>query len=220
MSRLKKYLIESFEPNYDAMAELIRKDCGPWIKESRGATASRGISRNKPKLDNIEKRTIRTNRVPKDTSIVNHTLSDLAFKDVFGWKARSNVLFVQGDVLSHLGYISKDIWVVYPIGSYKYLWAPQVRDFTLGISHMEIASMKKTGDYDEFGEHDKLQETPIYKKHFLKLVTTFIKKHYKSTGLYKALTTYSNNEVMLNCKDYYLIPLLMEYNEIGPRLKK
>lgn len=121
MTRLKNYIKE--ELNWRRIAEIIKKDCKPYLKEIGNLSLYRGMfAENRPFVKKIS----RTDRKPKDSSLVSHKIMDNIFKKKYGWKARSEGVFVTGDrSITHAYGIT---YIYFPIGKYKYLWSPNIHD--------------------------------------------------------------------------------------------
>lgn len=82
----------------------------------RGSNRSRDFGRKK----------VRTDRSPKDMPIQAHDALDDAFKDLYGWRARSEGLFCTGRKSTASSYGTAQI--VFPIGRYEYLWSDNITD--------------------------------------------------------------------------------------------
>ena len=218
MSRFEYFLDEAIDHdklNYDEqgyyqeITNQIKKDCKPWLKEAKGRPGFRATN-NVLTTYGITRRKVRTTRKPLTLNSQLHQMSDDLFKEKFGWSARSNVLFLQGDSEPPRVYGSH-VWAIFPIGSFKYIWSSNNADF-LGTSarvHQRVLGSKPSLRHiDATGGRD--EKTGIYTKEYQKLFKSImgetIKKDYRDTGLYQALTKYDYCEIMVNCKEYYAIP--------------
>lgn len=74
----------------------------------------------------INKKNIRSDRSPKDSSADWHNAFDNVFKKEFGWKARSEGLFVTGNEGNAKGYGTG--CVIFPVGRYTLLWSERIND--------------------------------------------------------------------------------------------
>lgn len=206
MTRLQKYLItekiDHDKINWDEegyakdIIKAIKKKCKPWIKESKGLPGYRGSRQEQTKYW-IKKNSVRKNRRPLTMKQSDHELIDDLFNRRYGWRARSNVLFTQGS--ESTGYFYGNLkYVVYPIGPIKYLWSPDVGDLT-----PVIESIRYELDHNFEIPVDKLQIELQSKltKEIEKLI-----KSYTDKNLHKALTQYSSHEIMVNCKNYFVLP--------------
>ena len=70
---------------------------------------------------------VHSDRLPKDTPMELHLAIDQTFNDIFGWRARSHSIFVTGRKLQASNY--GNVYVILPIGNYRYVWNPSVYDF-------------------------------------------------------------------------------------------
>jgi hypothetical protein len=189
--RLKNYITE--EKQVD-IVKLIKKDCGPWLRTINPIINSgKGFVRYsfKERIKFIKNFFPRTDREPRDNSQELHNTFDKGFLEKFGWKGRSEGVFVwpvnniAAFLLDSLDGDSHT-FIFYPIGEFKYIWSPKVKDL-FNVSRGAI-------------------ETP---EDFIK---TYINKN-----LLKSIKGPLNtgNEVMFKCSSYYLVnmkhmALLME----------
>lgn len=74
----------------------------------------------------IKKYIPRTDRYPKDTPSSYHFIADNIFYDKFGWKARSEGVFVISDYGIAKSYNRPHIFL--PVNGYKYLWSNKYKD--------------------------------------------------------------------------------------------
>jgi len=123
----------------------------------------------------ILKKKVRTDRRPLDTSVKIHKWFDRIFEKKFGWKARSNAIFCYGRPADEVALYD---FLVFPIDKFKYVWSPNIFD-------LYNITASQPDDYIE--SNDDVLET--YK--------------YTDKGLKKALV--SGNEIMVNCKEVYLV---------------
>jgi hypothetical protein len=88
----------------------------------------RGIKKNdEHKIsDGILKIIPHTNRTPKDTPLDMHKALDRSFKKHFGWKARSEGVFVSGNIAMAAGY--GNVGIFFPKNGFKYVWSPNFED--------------------------------------------------------------------------------------------
>jgi hypothetical protein len=197
--RLKQYITENND-----IVDIIKKDCKPWLKESKGLPGWRGSMKE---FEKIIKKQVRKNRKPLNIAPKMHKIIDNVFKEKFGWNARSNVVFVQGSQSTNY-YYGPHRYAIFPIGNFKYIWSKKITDLMLDIEKI----MYKISDegIPEFSEewYNKFKE--IMDKSVINL--------YSNKDLYMALTKYKYNEIMVKCKDYYMIPNEI-YFEIGDKIK-
>jgi len=203
--RLQQYITEGVSVKYDDIYDiipLIKRDCKKWINESNGQFAFRGM-KNKPLFI---KHDVRKNRKPKDTSKSQHELMDNVMNDKFGWHPRSEGLFCSGDMMSTTDYGVP--YMIFPIGDYRYVWNPKVKDSFLDTSNFSSWWVQLLSIAIE----DKFLNKFIMEKSTKKML-----KGYIDTGLSNALRR--DNEVMVECKEYYAIraeSIHSVYNDDAP----
>lgn len=189
--RLVHYINE--EKLYNFYIPKMKKDCAKFIKDIRGAS---GCLRryDKKKMDwMISKHKTRDFRKTVDipTDLSNKIGSLL--KEKFGWNARTeNVVFC---------WASKEISgfnnrYLFPVGNYKIVWSPKINDLYRRLYKL---STLKVVDYGYGSESDPKLIDNLY-EYFIqnKLLDTYTDKNLK-----KAVV--SKNEIMVNCKEYYLV---------------
>ena len=188
MTRLTKYIGRAEDIVFD-----IKKYCGPWIKESKGLPGYRAARQIQTK-GWVSKKPVRTNRKSLTMKNTDHRFLDKLFKKYYGWAARSNVLFTQGSPTTHYFY-GPFKYAVFPIGSFKYLWTENFGDLAPVIDGLRY-------DIDHNFElpEDELESRARAR------IEEIVKESYKSTGLHTALTKYKTHEIMVNCKEYFIIP--------------
>ena len=137
------------EGYYQDIANQIKRDCKPWLTESKGRPGFRATNNVLTTYGLIRKK-VRTNRRALSTRKGLHKMSDKLFNDIWGWKARSNVLFLMGDsdVPSVYG---RNIWAVFPIGEFTYLWSQELADFLQATDrvHRQIYNILQNIEYFE-----------------------------------------------------------------------
>lgn len=186
--RLIKYINE--EKSFNEWAPIIKKDCAKFIKDIRGAKGTLNrldsyLGGNALKNAVIKKNTRSNRRVmdtPEKASIGINKLLDKKF----GWKARTeNVVFCWG-----IAFASSEInsgFLIFPAGNYKYLWSPIVSDL---YNVFNLSGMPSDESYIKF-----------FKERFF--------DSYTNKNIKKAVVSF--NEIMVNCKHYYMIkPELIE----------
>jgi len=174
--KLQRYLTES-----ENILSLVEKNCSQIIKEYKKADAFlyRGLSREV--IDWI-KVVPRTNRKPRDMPIDAHNALDKAFKKKFGWKARSEGVFVSPDkmVASYFSY-QQNINIFFPFDGYKYVWSRKIEDL-----HTEIKFYIPNVNIAEQGDFDHL-----------------VNEQYIEKGIQVLL--HSKHEASFKCKAYYIL---------------
>lgn len=195
------------EEEWNPIKEKLLADCKPFLNDMGGFKEFlyRGVSR---RINNIEQLSTRKDRSPKDTKEKAHNQFDEFFKKRYGWKARSeNVIFAFGSSTPAINYGKP--YLVFPIGSYEYLWSEHIFDLTntlsafaadwvvtnMGAEYLKPEFMQK---FNEHEEYDKFLKE--FKTEFLE---TYQKGRSGDKGIYEAAK--SRNEVMVHCDKYYLV---------------
>jgi hypothetical protein len=177
----------------DENVALVKKDCAPFLKEmgksQKGSFIYRGISGG-VRSGTIEKRTSRKDRWPSDVPQEIHEYVDKELKAMFGWRPRSQGTFTSASFMTAAEFGIPSIF--FPIGKYRYIWAPSIGDF-IGeldragiISHVGKWRIESTITVEE--REDKIDE---------------ILKRYIDKNLSRAVM--NREEVIFDCKAYYLI---------------
>jgi hypothetical protein len=148
--KLKEFLTESKKiPFIDVITPILR-DCKPFIKEA--------ILPQKSKINFLysgrggsyvyfDKKKARKDRSPKDTYPDIHYDFDKEFQKQYGYPARSSSIFSTGDynIASEYGYV----YCMFPIGRYKYLWNPNVKDLYMYLNDKYMGYGNVGKDYSE-----------------------------------------------------------------------
>jgi hypothetical protein len=185
MSRFKEYITEDIDISQDffdifEFIEEVKKDCKPWlqaIKSCSKPVAYRGLPVLQFPMKHIfYDKPVRTDRRPLDMLKQKHEMLDKAFYELFGWWARSNAVFLTGDITQAADYGRE--YLVFPLGKFKFVWSPKIDDMV----HLPTR-----------GRTDTLEDV-------IKLLKEF---KFTDKGLCAALQ--SENEIMVNCKKYHAI---------------
>ena len=198
------------QTSIDNMAKMIIAKCRPYIDEI-GLTFSLddnlGLIRSEGQTSNLLRHRItRQNRQPKDTRQSIHDVLGDAFKHRFGINFRSNSVFCFPN--EKLSYHYGSPCMMLPIGDFQYLWSPFIYDAfnvfdVTNTINMPLAM--KNGLVAVNSIEDGSYITPTYLDNIKKLILSGAAK-YKQDGLRELLNdTNAKNEVMVYCKDYYLI---------------
>lgn len=190
-------LIELFEDKTSDLAEIIRRDCAPYLKlpGSSDVLLFRGVTEKYDMQTYVMPKTGRTlywtvferrkDRQPAATRQDFSEIADSYFQKNFGWKARSEGVFVTGNATEASGY--GDLFVVVPMGPTRFVWSPQVFDLynetiVLGNRWTESTPVQRQqADFEEFLNN----------------------ADYRNNGLVDAVT--SHNEIMFDCDRYLAI---------------
>ena len=188
----------------DDMDFLIERDCQPWVKASAGETVYRGA---KSKPYNY-KGTVRTNRKPVDTKPEVQELFDNIIQAKYGFKPRSNGLFITGNLSDARRY--GRVYKIYPINKFKFLWSPTIRDF-----YSETRSIERKFIQDNINTKDDIEKySKIIGKRFSREATIslpevqasikeLVLNKYITKDLPRAINSYK--EIMVVTKEFYAV---------------
>lgn len=201
--KFKSYINETELEDTDIpyLIDFIKKNCKNYLKKSKGELMFRGMRMVSPVV--IKKP--RKNRRPKDMDPKIHKLLDKAFKNVFGWKARSEGTFATGESmwLDRYG----PTYYIFPIKIFTFLWSPYIEDLLdemPGAIEDQINPWEFPDESKEYFEWKKeFNAKGGLKEKHLDLFEKFVRENYQETNLYKAI--YSKNEIMLRCREYLAI---------------
>jgi len=188
--RLQTYIINE-EKSFNEWSPIIKKDCAKFIKDIRGSkgtfTRVDGYIGGRKRQNPVILKNTRSKRQVMDSPKTITNGMNKLFKEKFGWKARTeNVVFCWGTPFN-----SQDInygFLVFPVGNYKYVWSPEVRDL---YGEFVQSSIDSSIEKEERG------------KQFMDFIGDEISDTYINKNLKKAVV--SSNEIMVNCKQYYYI---------------
>jgi len=227
--KFSKYINENKIETIEEFAELVKRDCGKFLKEIKPSNRFlyRGISGI---FDDMGVKTPRPDRTPKDTSAEGHKYLGKLFKKYHGWNARKEGVFCAGEVgeTSSYGYSC----IIFPVDGYKYLWSNKIADLYSNIEKDDafeyknyygnysilwdkyeltlfingvIKKYKFEHEYDNnyIGlNHDNIEDDVL--KTAEKELNILI-KNYLNHNIDKYLTRYGSHEMTLKCKKYYYI---------------
>jgi len=170
-----------------AFCETVKSDCAPYIKEISGDVSGTQLHRGVigTKKPYIAKRVRLEDRKPKDTSPEVHDAINQYFTKKFGAPFR-NAIFATSDVdqageYAFGGYRTGEIYTIFPVGKFKYIWSPQIPDLLDSIYEYDLPGTTAGGEWKRFADE--------------RLST------YQSTDLKSAIN--SSHEVMIRCEEYY-----------------
>ena len=172
----KSFILEDAQDKIEEYVGLIKRDCMGFIRQANGQYLYRGLG---TASDEFLSKSIRlTGRMPKDVpSLLHYTINEY-FINNFGAPFR-NAMFCSGS--QHLADFYGNIYGVFPIGNFDFVWSPEVDDL-----YMEW-------DEVEHDEHDVMVDNLMDE----------VAQTYKNDNLEQAIK--SNNEIMVRTRDYYAI---------------
>jgi len=195
--RLIRHLNEAgiIEVRESETVDLIKKDCAPFLKEmgksQKGSFIYRGIKGGvKSGPLPVEKRTSRKDRWPSDVPQEIHEYVDRELKAMFGWRPRSQGTFTSASFMTAAEFGIPSIF--FPIGKYRYIWAPGIGDFIGELDRAEVIS--HVGKWRI--------ETTISSEERKNRIDDILDK-YIDKNLPKAVM--NREEIIFDCKSYYLI---------------
>ena len=183
--RLQTYIQESNTDDLNKLIPVLKKECKPYLKECKKYDDF--LYRSSKKDYDIRKLKPRVDRKPRDTPLPLHNYMDSIFKKKFGWNARSESIFATSDYMFIEEYQGNP-YIFFPIGNFKFLWHPEISDIFIIFRDHDIidGNDKLIGDVSD--HEDTIKE--------------FI-NGYKSDNLFSAMK--SGNEIMIKCKEYYMV---------------
>jgi hypothetical protein len=179
--RLDKYI------GVDQNIEFIKRDCKLWLKETKPCKTlfMRGM-RISDKT--FFKKKVRQDRKPMNMDDEEKEMIDNGFKWKFGWRPRTEGLFITTDTSEARGY--GIIHWVFPIGNFNYLWSKEVGDMYADIPTV-IGKLRRTRGMSKIHWARRLPDL------------------YTDTNICGATKT--GNEVMVKCSAYYALRAVLEY---------
>lgn len=117
------------------MLNTIKRDCKYTIQvcQKHKSFFYRGM---KSSNASHGEKTVRQDRKPKDSGEGLHKIWDEVLEDVFGWKPRSQGLFVTTD-MDLAGDFGRE-YIVFPVGKWNYLWSKEAHDAIDMLSRTKI----------------------------------------------------------------------------------
>ena len=184
--------------------DLIRNDCAPFLKYGR--IFYRGADFHAP--EDLIKKSVRSDRKPRDIPIELHDVLDNAFKRKFGWAVRSSGVFATQD-WEHATEFGIDTYMFFPIGNFKYVWSGAFHDLFGSLETSFGDDLRAAfADWDTMPEWETLyRNLDITKKptqnlkEIQKEVGDFIVSRYTD----KYLASSEKSEVTFKCNEYYLL---------------
>ncbi len=190
-----EFLIEDIAPDLEQFMQKIKQDCQPFLSQVDEPLTNDALYRGLGKSTQafVHKTARLDNRIPSDMPENIHDGLNRFFTKEYGAPFR-NGIFATGDRQFATAYSKGPgrAYIIFPIGDFKFLWSPQVRDL-----YNEI----------EFWRHDRgipgKGREPMDDYHLLALFKHLKGKNYKTTAINAAIG--SSAEVMIYCKEYYAL---------------
>ena len=191
--KFKQYLIESSNPSVEEVLQMIYTDCMPFVKDVSNLYIGENLLYSGRKgFDSVIKKSVRTDRKPKDSLPSVHKVFDELFYKKFGLKGRSSALFCTGDYNEAAGY-GNTVYIIFPIDKYKILWSYRIFDMynSPDVNSIYLQYGYSLKDNIEISHSDKLKDDLMHD-----IISTYTTK-----DLSRAIK--SKHEIMLFCKEYY-----------------
>jgi len=209
--RLFEFDIAKKNPALKQISDLINRDCQPFLREIRFPNNSnrwlyRGVAdfQADRRMEPIQ---VRTDRRPKDSAVAVHNITDQWMLEQFGWKPRSQGLFVCGNV-GLAGYYGK-VCAVFPRGEFQYVWSPVINDLTAWIGNA-IGTVPKS--------EEELRDYNSMIQKIIELLEAG--KWQQNKGMLKCLQNTPGHEITIKCGSYYAVPVTSTYFEDLPEYLK
>lgn len=201
---MKLIEIKENEEDFEYYANLIKKDCKPFLEKVDPINLDKLIYRGMDENKFFIHKDVRKNRKPFTTPSVIQEFVDNYLKEKYGKQFRSNSIFVSGSPYVATTYGTS--YIIFPIGNFEFLWSPHVSDLTPNLAlAIRKGYDKAEQQYDVFQEISKFkspEQLPDNVKE--QLTKTLQKVDYKlNDNLEKAIE--SDKEIMIKCDSYYAI---------------
>lgn len=185
-----------------AAAEYIASHCQPYLKAIQYQATThrlyRGLSTSKLNRIPFNGADIYSmpgrnpGRVPVDSPQVIHDAANQVFKEQFGIPYRDGV-FVVGAISVAYGY-GDMLGIILPVGEFKFLWSPKVRDLYQFYINSRTEALEHT-------PVDRVwQRMAEYPKRFINKLPSL---QYQDTDLVSAIN--SRHEIMLYCDNCLML---------------
>lgn len=218
--RLDNYIVEQIEDLEEA-AEKIKRDCAPFLKETKWFFHKRKPHKYGPLWRGtrsggdtfISQRTSRKNRKPRNTPEEVSKDIDKKLEKRFGWRPRSEGVFTSSSRGDAFAYGIPTCF--FPVGNYKYIWGIGIRDLFTMMPYKVIAyndkrqsclpfsNEPKDPEVHEKWEKEEVEPWLIGGEKYEEWWEESIAPKYTSINLKKAIK--EGREVSFLCKKYYLI---------------
>jgi hypothetical protein len=179
--KFKTYLNEE---SSEEIKSLIEKDCQPFLKNWDNLGIGLLYTGRKVYISAISKSQVRKDRKPKDMPEETHKIIDNWFYKKFGVRSRSNAVFATFNEYNTYQY--GDLFMIFPIDNYIVISSDKVKDLWLYFKRKENWILNP----DDFNDKKK------YKEDMWSILNDLE---------YKKGFPRHRNELMITCKEYYLV---------------
>lgn len=192
------------EDSTDDFIEFLHRECQPFIDKAKGSgVAIRGMDQAGPVFQvfttprgrsmPVHINSVRKDRKSLSTPDVYHQAIEGWLQGEFGVAGRTGSVFVYGERSAMHTEDYGQPYIIFPRGEFKFLWSPVVGDL-YDVLIMEFGPAFKLGRTDEVSPED---------------ITRYVKSlQYTDRDFNLALQ--SGNEIMIECDEYYAIPMNSE----------
>jgi hypothetical protein len=171
----------------------LHKDCKTFIESIHfGQKVFRG---SKKRANPLLKVTPRKDRKPKDMPQDVHAALGRAFVKRFGWNPRTEGVFATGGYPQAEEYGTA--YYFFPIGDFKVVYSKTVDDLLIYLENQGVIQQGLIGRKFELSKRDKDRDLD-------KMANNLVKMYVQDTNTAKK-AQYSYNEMMFQCKAYYLV---------------
>ena len=142
-NKMRLFKLINEESEFEKVKKDIVAECSDILKvySDTGRVFFRGLR----KSNNYGYVTPRNDRKPMDTPKEIHEIFDEVFKKKFGWRARSEGVFVTSSKITSNYYGEPAVF--YPVNGWKFIWSPNIND--LYVDYIEDDNFLKKYE-DEF----------------------------------------------------------------------
>lgn len=197
LKSFKQFLYEE-QKSAEEIAEMIKRDCSPFLKEWRNY---RPLFRGSKIDGNFQKFIVDKNRKPKHTNQEIHDALNDGMYDLTGIHYRTEAVFTTGDRRMAEEYGTPCLF--FPIGHYNYLWSYKVNDaynwFNLPLSAASQNYAVRSGAV----KADPFKDMQSYLTQLKQFIVSPAAGYVHNSDLHEAIET--GHEIMFACNSYYLI---------------
>ena len=140
---------------------------------------------------------VRKDRMTRDTHPQLSDLMDDFFEKKFGWRPRRTTVFAYGQQGRADTETYGDLYRIYPMGKFRYIWGEGVRDLTVRLN-----TIRKGLDIRMVNDDEKYSDDQV--KQFQAAIEKEFGDKYHSTNLHEAITGHAT-EIMIDCNQYLAV---------------
>ncbi|MFW6130062.1 MAG: hypothetical protein ACOC56_02685 [Atribacterota bacterium] len=172
------------------LKELLNSKCKKFLKETKGDLFYRGAAKA---IKTFEVLKPRKDRRPLNTPKELHDFLDMLFNSKFGWKVRSEGVFIMKSKSNVMFYGHS--FLFFPIGNYKYVWSPYITDILYPLdTYMNNLFKLSVCDY-KYLKNNQITELKDHIKN--EILPKYINKDLQNAG--------DKYEIAFKCDSYVLV---------------